>query len=193
MFSLPDWAFFPLAGAVIAGMIAGALSQGDSGYRSSEQILADGVRFDDVQLEAITTGNGLEAGFLIEGQTRIVRITASRGPLDGPRSAGAFYTLLPQEIQALQGYSLEVRFWARSSADNGAEAARFNLFTPGIGQGSWRHVPLGPEFEEVSFTVTPPSCDWNFGYVGVWPDWDFGADTIELRAVEIRAFEAVEC
>lgn len=193
MFSLPDWAFFPLAGAVIAGMIAGALSLGDSGYRSSEQIIAEGVSFDGVQLEAITTGNGLDAGFLIEGQTRIVRITASRGPLDGPQSAGAFYTLLPQEIEALQGYSLQVTYWARSSADQGAEAARFNFFAPGIGQGSWQRVELGPEFEAVSITVTPPSCDWNFGYIGVWPDWEYQADTIELRAVEVRALEAVAC
>lgn len=193
MFSLPDWAFFPLAGAVIAGMIAGALSLGDTGYRSSEQIIAEGVRFDDVQLEAITTGNGLEAGFLIEGQTRIVRITASRGPLDGPQSAGAFYTLLPQEIEALQGHSLEVRFWARSSADNGAEAMRVSLFTRGIGQDSWRRMPVGSEFEEISFSVTPPTCDWTYGYVGAWPDWEFEADTIELRAVEVRALDAVEC
>ncbi len=193
MFSLPDWAFFPLAGAVIAGMIAGALSLGDSGYRSSEQIIAEGVRWEGAALQAITTGNGLEATFLIEGITPIVRISASRGPLDGPQSAGAFFTLSPQEIEALQGHTIEVRYWARRAADAGAIGTRLNLFTVGIGQNSWQRIEVSNDFEEFQIVVTPPVCEWGYGYVGVWPDWDLQASTIDLRAIEVRAREKADC
>lgn len=193
MFSLPDWAFYPLAAALTAGMIAGALSLGESNYRSPEQILEDGVRYEGEQLDAVTLGNGLEAAFLIEGEVRFARITASRGPLDGPQSAGAFYGLLPQEIEALQGHALEIRVWARRSSEQGAEGVRISLFTPGVGQGSWQRVTLGSDFEAISLTVTPPACNWNYGYLGLWPDWEFNADTVEIRAVEIRAGEAIAC
>ena len=79
MFSLPDWAFYPIAALVTGGMVAGALAFGDSAKRTPEQIQAEGLVYEGDTLNAIGTGNGLEATFLTEGQTAFVRVAASRG------------------------------------------------------------------------------------------------------------------
>lgn len=113
MYSLPDWAFYPLAAAVAGGMIAGALAFGDTPRRTPEQIRAEGLVYEGDTLNALITGNGLEALFLTEGQTPFMRISAARGPFDGMQSAGAFYALSPDELEALQGHRVRLTFRVR--------------------------------------------------------------------------------
>jgi hypothetical protein len=193
MFSLPDWAFYPLAAAVTGGMVAGALAFGDATQRTPEQIRAEGMVYEGDTLNALTTGNGLEASVLIEGDTSFLRITAARGPFDGMQSAGAFFALSPDELEALQGHRIRLSFDVRAGGDQPAEGVRFNLFLPGIGQNGWTRYPVGEDFETVTFDISPPTCVWDHGYIGIWPDWDFERNTIDLRRVELTALEEIEC
>jgi hypothetical protein len=190
MYSLPDWAFYPIAALFVAAMVGGALSYGDNSLRSREEILTDGIVFEGDSLNAITTGNGLSAQILREGDETFARIAAVRGPFDGMQSAGAFFALSPAELDAIQGRRMRLRFTVRSAPDNGAESVRLNLFIPGVGQNAGRQQELGSQFESYTLEINPPSCAWDFGYIGVWPDWDFERNTIDLERVELTPLDA---
>jgi len=193
MFSLPDWAFYPIASLLVGGMIFGALSGGDSTYRAPEDILENGIVYDRGMLNNITLGNGLSAVVMTEDNTEFAQINAVRGPFDGTQSAGAFFTLTPTEIEALQGHVIQVTYSIRSSQENGASTTNLSFFIPGIGQDSWQNFSLTDDFTEFSVTVSPPSCDWDWSYAGMWPDWTVNANSIDLLSVKIEALEPAVC
>lgn len=192
MYSLNDWVFYPLAGVVIAGMVAGALAGQKPEQRTPEEILDSGVTFEGQSLFSITLGNGLDAQFISEGEQTYVSITAARGPLDGIQSAGAFYTLTPQELEVLQGQRLRVSYSARRGRESGASNSRINLFIPGRGQGDWFESAVSNDFETIELEVTPVSCEWAFGFIGIWPDWAADQDTIEVNRVSIMPLGPAE-
>ena len=193
MFSLPDWAFYPLAAAVTAGMVAGAMSFGESQHRTPAEILSEGVVYDGPTLAALQTGNGLTAEFLEDSNSRFVQISAARGPLDGIQSAGAFFALTEQELRAFEGHRLRITYQIRASAQQGADATRLNLFTPDRGQGSWEEVELSDELASFELDVQSTSCTWPQAYLAVWPDWDSNANTIDLVSIRITALEETPC
>ena len=169
MYSLPDWAFYPIAALAAAGMVAGALSYGDNSVRSPEEILTDGILF--------------------EGDKTFARIDAVRGPFDGIQSAGAFFTLTPGEVQAIQGRRVRLRFTVRTAPEFGAPGVRLNFFAPGVGQNAGEHVETGDQFETFTLEAASSVCSWEFGYIGLWPDWGFESNTIDLERVELTALE----
>lgn len=189
MYSLPDWVFYPLATLAAASMIAGALNSSRDPARMPEEILADGIMFEGDSLNAMTLGNGLSAQMLTEGGTTFARIEAVRGPFDGQQSAGAFFALSPVELTALQGHSVRIQFTVRSADENGAAGLRTNFFVPGVGQSDWHRDEISGGFEIVTLDQTAPSCRWDIGYIGLWPDWDFERNTIDLERVELSALE----
>ncbi|WP_291841574.1 hypothetical protein [Maricaulis sp.] len=193
MLSLPDWAFYPLATAAAAGMIALAVSFGESDHRAPEEILAEGLVYDGPGLAALQTGNGLTAEFLTENGEAFVRISAARGPFDGIQSAGAFFTLTPEEREALQGHRVRIRFNLRQADVQPAEATRLAFLIPGLGQDSWQRMPVGEDFAPIELDIEPPSCVWTVGFIGLWPDWTTDRNTIDLESVELMALEPVTC
>ncbi len=193
MFSLPDWAFYPIAAAACAAMIGGALSFGESTHRAPEQIRTEGLTYEGDSLTGITTGNGLSVEYLAEGDTQFLRIQAERGPLDGIQSAGAFFALSPQELTALSGYRLRITVRARQAGTQPAEGLRLNFFIPGIGQGSWRRETLSDEFSDIVFDVVADTCDWDYGYIGLWPDWSFETNRVDVARIDLIALEPLNC
>jgi len=193
MLSLPDWAFYPIATAAAAGMIAAAISFGDSTHRAPEEIRTEGTIIDGEALSGLVTGNGLTASFLEENGSRFVRVTAARGPLDGPQSAGAFFTLTEQELRAFEGHRLRISYALRSSEEQGASSVLLNFFTPDRGQASWEEVELSEDLTTVELDVHSAACTWPQAYLAVWPDWSSSANTIDLVSVRITALEATPC
>ena len=191
--SLPDWAFFPLSALVIAAMVYSALQFGSDSQRSTEEILAEGIVVEGDLLQGIVTGPGLAATFLDDGNRTIARIIADRGPLDGPQSAGAFISLAPNELEALQGYNLTIRYRVRPSPTDGAAGLRTAFFVPGMSQSDWRRSELENEFQDVDFELTPPGCAWDFGWAGMWPDWDDGGNSIDVVRIEVIVGAPADC
>lgn len=193
MISLPDWAFYPIAAALAAGMVAGALSFGETTQRSPEEIRAQGLVYEGETLAGVVTGNGLTADLLTQGQDIFLQIDAERGPLDGIQSAGAFFALTPGELDALEGSRIRITVEARQAETQPAEGVRVAFFIPGIGQDSWQRYALDGDFRAIEFDVSPATCNWDYGYIGIWPDWDYEHNTIEVRSVRLTALEPLEC
>ena len=193
MLSLPDWAFYPLAAAVSAGMITAAVSFGDSTHRSPEEILTEGTVIEGDALSGLVTGNGLTASFLEDEGTRFAQISAARGPLDGVQSAGAFFTLSEQELRAFEGHRLRFTYQLRSSSLQGARTAQLNFFMPDRGQASWEVVEVSADITTVELEVVSTVCTWPQAYVAIWPDWAGNANTIDLVSIRITALEETPC
>ena len=193
MFSLPDWAFYPLAAAVTAGMVAGAMSFGDVNHRTAEEIRAEGTVISGAALSGLTTGNGLTASFLGAPDTDFAQISAARGPLDGLQSAGAFFALSQPELRAFEGHRLRITYQLRSSSHQGARRALLNFFTPDRGQASWVEVELSSHLTAVELEIYSGVCTWPQAYLAVWPGWDTDANAIDLVSVQITALEEMAC
>lgn len=192
--SLPDWAFFTLTPALVIGMIWLALSVGgDRRPLTVEEIRAQGLVFEGAALQAITTGPGLTAQHLAEGERSFVRINAVRGPFDGTQSAGAFFALDERELDALQGYELEMQIILRRPPVDGADTALVNIFLPDRGHDQWQTVELEQDFTTISLTARSALCDWRLAYLGVWPAWDEGANSVDLESVAVRAIGPTTC
>jgi len=193
MISLPDWAFYPIAATLAAGMVAGALSLGSANQRTPEEILSAGLGYEGDALTGVVTGNGLTADFLTERGTPFLRVSATRGPLDGIQSAGAFFALSPAELEALEGHRVRIAVEARQAEEAPADGVRFAYFVPGLGQASWTRHELGGEYRAIEFDVSPPSCTWDYGYIGIWPDWTEEHNTVDIRSVRLTALEPLDC
>jgi hypothetical protein len=193
MYSLPDWAFYPIAALLMGGMIALALSFGENEVRTDETIRAEGVVFEGGDLQGLVVGSGLEVAFLNDTNDAFARIQAVRGPFDGIHSAGAFFALPPGELAALEGHSVRLRYTLRSADENGAAQSRITFFSAGIGQESWQVQTLTGDFAEYEIEVSPPNCAWGNAYLGLWPDWEAEANTVDLLRVELQIIEPLAC
>lgn len=49
------------------------------------------------------------------------------------------------------------------------------------------------DFEDITFDISPPTCNWDHGYIGIWPDWDYERNTVDVQRVELVALETIEC
>lgn len=187
--SLPDWAFYPLAILLIGGMIGGALSFGNTGVRSAEDLVENGRIYEGAELGALATGNGLYVQMMGEGDAVFARVSADRGQFDGLQSAGAFFVLDDTERAAFQGHRIRMRLVARSAGSNGAEGTHVNLFLPGRSQADWQRIELTADYQAYDLDVGVPACEWDFAFVSLWPDWDEGANTIEVERIEVSVLE----
>jgi len=193
MLSLPDWAFYPLAAMIIGGMVVTAVSFGENHQRSPEEIRAEGIVYEGEALAALIVGNGLTVEFLQENGTRFARIMAARGPLDGIQSAGAFFTLSPDERSAIDGHRVRVQFVAKAAPEAAAAEVRANLFIPGRTQSHWETFSLTDDHQVFTLDITPRDCTNSYAYAGLWPDWTNGANTVDLQLVEITILEPISC
>ena len=187
--SLPDWAFYPIAALVIGGMIGVALSAGDTVTVSAEDLLESGRVYEGQELGALATGNGLNVQMMGENDAVFARVSADRGQFDGLQSAGAFFVLNDMEREAFQGHSIRMRLIARSAGANGAEGTHVNLFLPGRSQADWQRIELSGDYQTYDLDVSVPACEWEFGFVSLWPDWDEGANAIDVERIEISVLE----
>jgi len=191
--SLPDWAFFPLALALIGSMIYVALNMGDRVTLTADDILEQGVVHEGAGLQGLTTGNGLSVVYLSDESGEFARITAERGPFDGIQSAGAFFSLTEPQREALRGHRVRITATLRAAPVNGAEGVQLNLFLPDRGQNNWQRVVLSEDAETYSIEITSRACSWDLAFLALWPDWDAQANTVDLYRYEIQALEPVEC
>lgn len=194
--SLPDWAFYPLAALAVTAMITGAvLMGGEERPLSADEIRSQGYIYEGESLRGLTVGPGLAVEYLTENDQSFARIAAERGPFDGVPHGGSFFALNRNQVEAFQGYSVIITATLRSPTVDGAETVQMNFFAGGRNQNDWETFNLPGSFEEVVFSVSTPSCEWEDGrsLIAFWPASSVGANTVDLARVEITASEAQDC
>ena len=187
-FSLPDWAFYPLAGLLAAGLVVIAMAVRPAG---TDPVVQDG-RF-IVQGPALSNfipGPGTRVSFMPDYPGGAVARAGSDASLEaaGTLSAGVGLVVPPAFEAAVVGRRIRVAFEIKAM-DQALEEVRIGYFTVSTADSGWQSVPVSEQFEAVSFDWQVPADaalnedEW----VGIWPDPEgLGRDVLVRRvAVEI--------
>lgn len=186
-FSLSDRAFWPLAVAVIAALIWGAMQ-----YRPSGQdavVTADAFIMEGAALDQLIPGPGTRTLFdpaAAGGPVARLTATASREAA-GHLSAGVGAVLPPEFEAAVVGRDIEVRIDMRAPVPD-LTHAHIGYFVVGDADTGWRRVEVDTVFRTVTLRHHVPAgtplggLDW----VGIWPDEDGAGRPILVRRIEVR-------
>ena len=183
--SPPDWAFFPGALLVAAGMVFLALQIRPAG---DSPVFEDGrFRVEGAALNQLIATSGTEVTFVASAQAPFARAAAlaNLAPAGGPIGVA---TLLPPEFEAqVVGRVVAVEAVWRTAPENDQPQAHLRYATEGGGDSGWRALPVSEAFERVGFCYQVRSDAPLTGreWVGVWADAEGRG-----RAVDIQALRA---
>lgn len=152
---LGDRFFYPLAGLIIAGMIALALSFGGGPSVTDQDIIDRGINLTGPDLVALTISPGSNGTYVDEegGFMRLSQFTP-RG--EGPASIGWFLSLGPDYERAFSGRMLRITYTARAARTNPLDSFEAAYYPIEGAPSDWQAFDLGPDWEEYSYEFTPP-------------------------------------
>ncbi|XBQ15339.1 MAG: hypothetical protein ABL308_10250 [Oceanicaulis sp.] len=197
-FSLPDWAFLPVAAAVFAGLIMLAMTYRPTGQDpivTDTQYLMTGPA-----LGQLVPGPGTSVQLVTGAMEPLARMRASASLEAAGRLSAGVAAIIPPEFEAaVIGRLLKVEAELRAEPGSELTEARLGYFTTGGGDSGWRPVPVSEEFRTVGFCwrVRPDAPTNGVESVGVWPDVE-GADRVllvrELRVtIQPEAIDQATC
>lgn len=181
-YSLPDWAFYPVAVGVFAGLIALANAYRPSG---AEPIVND-TEFimNGPALSQLVPGPGTAVQLVTATGEPLARMTATASlEAAGTLSAGVA-AIIPEAFEtAVIGRVVRVEAEWRSAEAGVITTARLGYFTTGGGDSGWRALNVDDRFERVGFCFEIPAAAPQNGIesMGVWPD-----ETGASRALLVR-------
>lgn len=186
-FSLPDSLFWPLAAAVCAGLIWGAMQFRPTGQDAV--VTADAFIMEGAALDQLIPGPGTRSLFdPAASGGPVARLTATASlEAAGSLSAGVGAVLPPEFEAAVVGRDIEVRIDMRSP-DPDLAHAHIGYFVVGDADTGWRRVEVDTVFRTVTLRHHIPAgtplggLDW----VGVWPDEEGSGRPLLVRRIEVR-------
>ena len=181
---LKDRFFYPLALALIAGMIWYALSLSSVTKLSDACIWQNGFSVQGDDLITLTASPGTTYEYRGATPTDSAHVVAmTQIPRrDAPASAGVFASLGPDYERALAGQNIRITIRARAGRKNPLDQFDMGYFTAGAGDSGWRRRTLTDDWQDyvLDFAPKPPNGDPDLDYLGVWP-----GDSGEQKAMDI--------
>ena len=188
--SLPDWAFFPLAAAVVAGMIVYAVSQRED--RVGALLTATSFEAFGPELARFVEGQGVSAQYEVDGEYAVI---SSDGGLAvyGNRSAGAGFALPSGLEEAVIGQRIRVTAEVRTD-DETLSHFHLGYFTTEGHDSRWRQLEVGPEWAEVGFSHDIPAEAEinNQEWLGIWPDEAGLGRSLQVRRIGVEILRPVQ-
>ncbi|CAM3716082.1 hypothetical protein [Litorimonas haliclonae] len=185
---IQDRFFYPLLILVIAVIVTVAMLPSCRDNLSEAEIISEGYLMEGDDLALIQASPGTTVDFVGETSAEPAYITAAAhlSRNSAPASAGVFAPLGSDYEQALAGRDLRMTLTARQGGTNPTSSFRMGYFTAGAGDSGWKAFDLTPEFQDYSFTFTPPVPTEapDLDYFGVWPD-----EEGEQREMDISRFK----
>lgn len=184
---LPDWAFFPVAAALAAGLIILAFNMrfgGGSAMVSDTAFLVQGEALAD-----LTAGPGTSVRFdpnAPDGPAARLRASASF-ELAGNMSAGVA-AFAPNEFETrISGERIRVVVEARTTGANPPSHIKIGYFIVGHSGTGWQEVPIGPEYTSVSveWDATDIPAGQYREAIGIWPDIEGQNREILVRRMRV--------
>lgn len=168
---LRDLYFYPLAAALIAGMVAFALSFGGGDALSDEERIREGWTLEGEALRNLIASPGTDMDYVAEGNG-FVRLSANIAyGADGRPTPGVYAALGPDFERTFAGRSLRITMRARRPGGNGLDAFESAYFPIEGPASPWAVFQLGDDWEDFSYTFTPPivASKPNTDLVSVYP------------------------
>ena len=183
-----DRFFYPLLIVVITMIVIVAMLPSCRDNLSETEIVSEGylVQGDDLALIQASPGTTVLFVGKTSAEPAFVTAAAHLSRSSAPASAGVFAPLGSDYEQALAGRDLRMTVTARQGSTNPTDSFRVGYFTAGAGDSGWKIFDLTPEFQDYSFTFTPPVPTEapDLDYFGVWPD-----EEGEQREMDISRFK----
>ena len=181
---LKDRFFYPIALALIAGMIWYALSLSTATKLTDACIWQNGFTVQGEDLITLTASPGTTYEYRGATPTDSAHIIAmTQIPRrDAPPSAGVFASLSSDYERALAGQNIRITIRAREGRKNPLDLFDMGYFTAGAGDSGWRRRTLIADWQDYVLDFSPklPNGEPDLDYLGVWP-----GDTGEQKTMDI--------
>lgn len=192
-----DYIFYPLMAVLAAAAIAVPLViAGADRVGLAADIRENGIIISGERLQYLAAGEGVSSQFLHDEDNRLfARIMADteRGNPNLTASAGVFDALRPYELDAIAGFDLHVTYVLRPASETPAATVDLGFFEDGLGQSSWTPHVLEDGTNEYSLAVNAPYCNPTYGFAGVWPAAEAGANSVDLYEIRIEITAEADC
>lgn len=186
--SAPDWAFYPVAALVLAGMIAFALSgraELQGVLISENRLLAEGEA-----LLNLVPGPGTAVVFDFAEGAALARSAAT---LEAAGHLSAGVGLLAPAVfeRSVIGRRIRVSVEMRA-ADSSLTEARLGYFTTEGHDSGWRVFEIGEDYAFYAFEhdISPLTQANNEEWVGVWPDAQGLGRGVYVRRLQVDILPA---
>lgn len=183
-----DRFFYPLIALLIVLIVTVAMLPSCRESLTDTDIRTQGYLALGDDLALIEASPGTTVSFVGEtgGQPAFVTASAHLARSAAPPSAGVFAPLGSDYERVFAGKNLRMTLTARQGSANPVETFRMGYFTAGPGDSGWQTFQLTPEFQDFSFTFTPPlpNDEPDLDYFGVWPD-----EEGQQREMDISKFQ----
>lgn len=190
---IQDRFFYPLLILVIAVIVTVAMLPSCRDNLSEAEIISEGYLVEGDDLALIQASPGTTVVFVGETSAEPAFITAAAhlSRNSAPASAGIFAPLGSNYEQAFAGKNLRMTLTARQGSANPTPDFKMGYFTAGAGDTGWKRFDLTPEFQDYSFTFTPPVSSEapDLDYFGVWPDEAGRQREMNISRFEIKVLE----
>jgi len=193
---LKDRYFYPLAIALIIGMIYFAMSKADYTVLTKEMILENGFIVEGEDLSTLTASLGTLYSYTgkTSEMSAFVTMKSNIARKDTPASAGIFAPLGPDYEAAFAQKNLKMTVRARQGQKNPLEHFDMGYFTSDVGDSGWIRQALTPNWQDYSIEFTPnvPVNKLEVDYLGVWPGDNGRHETMDVQFIKVDVIPKVK-
>jgi len=171
---LKDRYFYPLALALIAGMIWFALSRAQLSDVISADVCKSGLTIEGEDLVLLQAGPGTNYEYFAAQRDNVAYVSLfshiARDKADPP-SAGVFAPIGYQYAQVFHGKTIRMTVRARAGRRNPLDSFDTGYFSLTGGATKWQTFELRDSFQDFSFDFSPRKAEptQDIDYFGIWP------------------------
>lgn len=186
---LKDRYFYPLAIALIAGIIWYALSQGQHEKLTPAHILENGYIIEKENLAKLNASPGTSCDFVKETaqEAAYVILKSNIARENTPPSVGVFAPLGPTLETVFAERNLRITVRARQGKNNPLSEFDIRYFTADVGDSGWQRKTLTPKWENyvIKFSPKAPVNNEGIDYLGIWPGEKGDGKTMDIQFIKI--------
>lgn len=188
-----DRFFYPLIALLTVMIVTVAMLPSCRESLTDADIRTQGYLAQGDDLALIEASPGTTVSFVGETSREPAYVTASAhlSRSAAPPSAGVFAPLGSDYERVFAEKNLRMTLTARQGSTNPVETFRAGYFTAGPGDSGWQTFELTPEFQDFSFTFTPPlpNDEPDLDYFGVWPDEEGQQREMDISRFKIEVVD----
>lgn len=189
-FMLKDRFFYPLALALIAGMIWFALSRAQLSDIISADVCKSGYTVEGEDLAFLQAGPGTNYNYFapqrdnpayVSLYSHIARDKAN------PPSAGVFVSIGYQYAQVFHGKTIRMTIRARAGRRNPLDNFDAGYFSLAAGTTDWQRFDLTDNYQDYSFDFSPRKTEatLDIDYFGIWPGVEGKQTTMDVEKFQV--------
>ena len=188
---LKDRFFYPLALALIAGMIWFALSRAQLSDIISADVCKSGYIVEGEDLVFLQAGPGTNYDYFAAQRDNPAYVSLyshiARDKADPP-SAGVFAPVGYQYAQVFHGKNIRMTIRAKAAHRNPLESFDAGYFSLTAGATQWQTFELTDSFQDYSFDFAPRKTEGpqDIDYFGIWPGVEGNQNMMDVEKFQVK-------